>query len=80
MSTIPGLYRHYKGGLYRLVGIARHSESLEDMVVYQALYGEHGLWVRPLGMWEEQVTVNGVAQPRFARLPDDQQDGDRMAL
>ena len=39
-----------------------------------------GLWVRPLGMWEEQVTVNGVAQPRFARLPDDQQDGDRMAL
>ncbi len=80
MSTIPGLYRHYKGGLYRLVGIARHSETLEDMVVYQALYGEHGLWVRPLGMWEEQVTVNGVAQPRFARLPDDQQDGDRMAL
>lgn len=80
MSTTPGLYRHYKGGLYRLVGIARHSESLEDMVVYQALYGEHGLWVRPLGMWEEQVTVNGVAQPRFARLPDDQQDGDRMAL
>ena len=80
MSTIPGLYRHYKGGLYRLVGIARHSETLEDMVVYQALYGEHGLWVRPLGMWEEQVTVNGVAQPRFTRLPDDQQDGDRMAL
>lgn len=80
MSTTPGLYRHYKGGLYRLVGIARHSETLEDMVVYQALYGEHGLWVRPLGMWEEQVTVNGVAQPRFARLPDDQQDGDRMAL
>ncbi len=73
MSTTPGLYRHYKGGLYRLVGIARHSESLEDMVVYQALYGEHGLWVRPLGMWEEEVTVNGLTQPRFARLPDDQQ-------
>ena len=76
MSTAPGLYRHYKGGLYRLIGIARHSETLEEMVVYQALYGERGLWARPRAMWEEQITVNGASQPRFARLPEEQQQPD----
>ncbi len=50
-----GVYKHYKGNYYRVIGIARHSETLEDMVVYQGLYENGGLWVRPLSMWEEQV-------------------------
>jgi hypothetical protein len=62
----PGLYRHYKGGLYEVLGTARHSETLEPMVVYRALYGEQGLWVRPAAMFTEAVVVNGVRQPRFA--------------
>ena len=61
-----GIYRHFKGNYYRLIGIARHSETLEPMVVYQALYGERGLWVRPLHMWSETVTRDGITAPRFA--------------
>ena len=61
----PGVYRHFKGNLYRLVSLATHSETLEPMVVYQALYGERGLWVRPLSMWAEAVDRNGQVQPRF---------------
>ncbi len=52
-----GIYRHYKGNLYRVIGMARHSETLEDMVVYEAMYGEGGLWVRPARMWQEEVTL-----------------------
>lgn len=66
MDILPGLYRHFKGGLYRVEGVARHSETLEEMVVYRALYGEGGLWVRPAAMWNETVTHEGVLQPRFA--------------
>ena len=66
MDILPGLYRHFKGGLYRVEGVARHSETLEEMVVYRALYGEGGLWVRPAAMWSETVTHEGVLQPRFA--------------
>lgn len=62
----PGLYRHYKGNDYRVLGLARHSETLEPLVVYQALYGERGLWVRPAAMFGESVEVNGRRQPRFA--------------
>jgi hypothetical protein len=62
----PGLYRHYKGGRYRVFGVARHSETEQPLVVYQALYGERGLWVRPLAMFHETVTVEGRPQPRFA--------------
>lgn len=62
----PGLYRHFKGNLYELVEVARHSETLEDYVVYRALYGDHGLWVRPLAMFTEQIDRDGVRQPRFA--------------
>lgn len=62
----PGIYRHFKGNLYHLLYLARHSETLEAMVVYQALYGEKGHWVRPAAMWSEQVEKNGVLQPRFA--------------
>ncbi|TBR38740.1 MULTISPECIES: DUF1653 domain-containing protein [Dyella] len=61
-----GLYRHYKGQPYRVLGTARHSESMELLVVYQALYGEFGLWVRPAAMFCETVEVNGEAVPRFA--------------
>ena len=60
----PGLYRHYKGNDYEVVGVAMHSETGEELVVYRALYGEFGLWVRPLAMFVE--SVNGV--PRFARV------------
>lgn len=62
------VYEHYKGHRYRVVGVARHSETLEEMVVYEALYGEGGLWVRPLSMFLEQVVVNGHLQPRFRHV------------
>ena len=66
MLKIGGLYRHYKGKNYRVIAQATHSETLELMVVYQALYGEGGMWVRPLAMFLEDVTIEGVTQPRFA--------------
>ena len=66
MLHIGGKYRHYKGNLYEVIGVARHSETLEEMVVYRALYGEGGLWVRPLGMFLENVTIDGMSVPRFA--------------
>jgi len=62
---IPGIYEHYKGNRYQVIDIARHSETLEEMVVYRALYDEHGLWVRPALMFAEDVVVNGVTMPRF---------------
>jgi len=67
IETPPGLYRHYKGMLYEVVGTVRHSENLEPMTLYRALYGEKGLWVRPAGMFNEEVVIDGVKQPRFAR-------------
>ena len=77
MSDLPplppapvGRYRHHKGKLYELVGVARHSETLEPLVVYRPLYGDGGLWVRPYAMFFEQVRVDGVLRPRFERLPD----------
>lgn len=66
MPTVPGIYRHYKGQRYRVLGTARHSETLDELVVYQALYGEHGLWVRPAAMFAEIVAVNDAGVPRFA--------------
>ena len=64
----PGRYRHYKGKDYELMYLARHSETEERMVVYRALYGEGGIWVRPASMWSETVTVDGRAVPRFTYL------------
>ncbi len=61
----PGRYRHFKGKDYEVLGVARHSEGLEDMVVYRPLYGESGLWVRPLSMFVEEVERDGVRLPRF---------------
>lgn len=66
MQLQAGLYRHYKGPEYRVFGVARHSESEEEVVCYQALYGEFGLWVRPLSMFLESVEVDGEQVPRFA--------------
>ncbi|MDP3800305.1 MAG: DUF1653 domain-containing protein [bacterium] len=60
-----GEYEHYKGNRYKVINIARHSETLEELVVYQALYGERGIWVRPLGMFLEKVKVDGKKIPRF---------------
>lgn len=60
-----GKYIHYKGLEYLVIGCGRHSESLEEMVFYQALYGEKGLWARPLTMFAEDVVIDGVKQPRF---------------
>lgn len=66
MDTIrPGRYRHFKGNEYEVIGTARHSETLEEMVVYRALYGEFGLWVRPAAMWNEIVERNGKTFHRF---------------
>ena len=70
IETPQGLYRHYKGLMYEVVGTVRHSESLEPMTLYRALYGERGLWVRPAAMFNEEVVIDGVRQPRFARQPD----------
>ncbi|MCY1054021.1 DUF1653 domain-containing protein [Nannocystis sp. SCPEA4] len=66
MRIQPGIYRHYKGPEYRVFGVARHSETEEQVVVYQALYGEYGLWIRPLSMFLETVDVGGERVPRFA--------------
>lgn len=60
-----GIYRHYKGNLYQVLAVARHSETLEELVVYQALYGDFGVWVRPLKMFLGDVDVEGVQQSRF---------------
>jgi hypothetical protein len=65
---VGSIYEHYKGLRYKIVAIARHSETLEELVVYQALYGDGDVWVRPLGMFEEQVMIQGHLQPRFRLL------------
>lgn len=65
LVTRPGIYRHYKNLMYEVKGTVRHSETLEPMTLYQALYGEGGLWVRPAAMFQEEVNVDGVVQPRF---------------
>lgn len=70
IETPKGLYRHYKGGMYRVLGTVRHSESLEPMTLYQALYGQQGLWVRPAAMFSEQVEIDGQWQARFSRVGD----------
>jgi hypothetical protein len=69
MSTVqPGRYQHYKGQFYTVLGVARHSETEEELVVYRQEYGEFGLWVRPKQMFIESVEVNGQRVPRFLYL------------
>ena len=67
-ELVPGRYRHYKGGEYEVVAVVRHSETLGPLVLYRALYGERGLWVRPYPMFVETVVVDGQRVPRFAQL------------
>mgnify|MGYP003290426721 CR=1 FL=1 len=70
MELKLGKYRHFKGGEYELLGIAKHSETLEPMVVYRALYDDGGLWVRPAAMWTEEVHRDGYSGPRFLLIED----------
>ena len=63
-----GIYKHFKGNMYEVIDIAKHSETLEAMVVYRALYGECGLWVRPIAMWDELVEHNGEKVKRFTKI------------
>lgn len=64
----PGRYRHYKGQDYEVLGLAKHSETEEEFVVYRALYGERGLWIRPVAVFSEMIQVDGKQVPRFLRL------------
>ena len=68
MEITPGRYRHFKGNEYEVLYIARHSETLEEMVVYRALYGERGIWVRPASMWNEMVERDGKTYRRFTKI------------
>lgn len=72
MNKIPkGTYRHYKGFLYEVIDLATHSETLEEVVIYRALYGKYDLWVRPLQMFIEDIQVNGKKQKRFEYVGQD---------
>ena len=75
MELKPGKYRHFKGNEYEVLFVARHSETLEDMVVYRALYGNGGLWVRPAAMWAEQVNTADGPVPRFRRIEGTKEAG-----
>jgi hypothetical protein len=66
MQPVPGIYRHCKGQRYRVLGTAYHSETMEPLVVYQALYGDYGLWVRPAAMFIETIELEGEPIARFA--------------
>jgi len=71
VSLSEGIYRHFKGNRYQVLGVAKHSESGADMVVYRPLYGDQDLWVRPLEMFTENVEVDGLLQPRFVLIEQD---------
>ncbi len=76
MSIKKGVYQHFKGNRYEVLDIARHSETMEEYVVYKALYGEHGVWIRPLVMFEESIERDGVCRKRF-QLIEESSDKDR---
>ena len=71
MEIKTGKYRHFKGMEYEVIGVAKHSETLEEMVVYRALYGDGGLWVRPAAMWNETVERDGKTYQRFTYMGED---------
>ena len=70
MSIRKGRYRHFKGNMYEVIGTAKHSETLEEMVVYRALYGEGELWVRPASMWDDTIERDGKIIKRFEYVED----------
>ena len=67
-AITPGRYRHFKGNEYEVIAIARHSETEKPMVVYRALYGDYGIWVRPAEMWNEQIVRDGKTYTRFTKI------------
>lgn len=67
-GPLRGTYQHYKGPLYKVIGVCRHTETEEELVVYQSLYGNYDLWVRPLAMFCEDVEIEGYKKPRFTLL------------
>ena len=71
MEIKTGKYRHFKGMEYEVIGVAKHSETLEEMIVYRALYGDGGLWVRPAAMWNETVERDGKTYQRFTYIGED---------
>ena len=73
--VLPGVYRHHKGQHYDVLGVAKHSETEEEFVVYRALYGDRGLWIRPLAMFVERVEKDGVSVPRFSRIDEETAEG-----
>ena len=70
MDIKAGKYRHFKGNEYEVLYVAKHSETMEEMVVYRALYGEKGVWVRPAEMWDETITRDGKTFKRFEKIDD----------
>ena len=74
MEVKKGIYRHFKGNLYKVLDVAKHSETLDEMVVYQALYGEGGIWVRPLAMWNEHIDRDDYHGPRFAWVSEEEEE------
>tara|TARA_R100001377_G_scaffold70796_1_gene46319 strand:- start:115 stop:327 length:213 start_codon:yes stop_codon:yes gene_type:complete len=70
MTLKTGIYRHYKDKLYQVIGVARHSETEEEHVVYRPLYGERGLWIRPLSMFDETIELDGAKVKRFTFIED----------
>lgn len=77
-EIVPGIYRHFKGKQYRVIGIATHSETGEAMVVYRALYGEQGLWVRPASMWGERIERDGYTGPRFSLVREEGEECNKL--
>ena len=75
----PGRYRHYKGKDYQVIGVAKHSETEEDLVVYRALYGAGGLWVRPLEMFGEKIKTRGKLIPRFEWIDEGNPEPEKPA-
>ena len=79
MNPVPlGIYRHYKGNSYEVIGFARHSETLEDMVIYKALYGDCGTWVRPLSMWDNSIAIDGKIVKRFELATEEKEAGSNV--
>ncbi len=74
MDIKPGIYKHFKGNKYEVLFCAKHSETEEDMVVYRALYGERGLWVRPAAMWNEKIIREGIEYTRFTPVEEDSEN------